>query len=86
MPSFAPKDLDAQLGKANLPPASQDAVKNGLAVINSGNPVPFIDWGAPELYDAIKSGFESLAAGSMSTDSFLSHLQDSYGPYVSSLK
>ena len=86
MPSFAPGDLDAQIAKANLPSASQDALKNGLAVINKGNPVPFIDWGAPDLYDAIKSGFETLAGGSMSVDSFQSHLQDAYGPYVSSLK
>jgi raffinose/stachyose/melibiose transport system substrate-binding protein len=86
MPSFAPGDLDAQIAKANLPPASQDALKNGLAVINTGNPVPFIDWGAPDLYDAIKSGFETLTGGSMSVDSFQSHLQDAYGPYVSSLK
>jgi raffinose/stachyose/melibiose transport system substrate-binding protein len=86
MPSFAPGDLDAQVAKANLPSASQDAVKNGLAVINSGNPVPFIDWGAPELYDAIKSGFESLASGATSTDSFLDSLQNAYGPYVASLK
>lgn len=86
MPSFAPGDLDAQIAKANLPSASQDALKNGLAVINKGNPVPFIDWGSPDLYDAIKSGFETLAGGSMSVDSFQSHLQDAYGPYVSSLK
>ena len=86
MPSFAPPDLDAALAKANLPLPSQDAVKNGLAVINQGSPVPFIDWGAPDLYDAIKSGFEQLAAGSMSVDSFLSHLQDAFGPYVKSLK
>ncbi|MDT4899213.1 MAG: raffinose/stachyose/melibiose transport system substrate-binding protein [Pseudonocardiales bacterium] len=86
MPSFAPADLDVALGKANLPSPSQDAIKNGLSVIKSGSPVPFIDWGAPDLYDAIKSGFESLAAGSMSVDSFLSRLQDAFGPFVSSLK
>jgi raffinose/stachyose/melibiose transport system substrate-binding protein len=86
MPAFAPAGLDAQLAKANLPIPSQDAIKNGLAVIGTGSPVPFIDWGAPPLYDAIKSGFESLAAGSMSVDAFTSHLQDAYGPYVKSLK
>jgi raffinose/stachyose/melibiose transport system substrate-binding protein len=86
LPSFAPADLDAQIAKANLPAPSQDSLKNGLSVINKGSPVPFIDWGAPDLYDAIKSGFESLASGSMSVDSFLSHLQDAFGPYVSSLK
>jgi raffinose/stachyose/melibiose transport system substrate-binding protein len=86
IPSFAPKDMEAQLTKANLPSASADSVRNGLAVINTGNPVPFMDWGAPDLYDAIKSGFESLTAGSMSVDAFLSHLQDSYGPFVAGLK
>jgi raffinose/stachyose/melibiose transport system substrate-binding protein len=86
MPSFAPGDADAMLAKANLPTPSQDAIKNGLSVINKGSPVPFIDWGAPDLYDAIKSGFESLASGSMSVDSFLSHLEDAFGPYVKSLK
>jgi raffinose/stachyose/melibiose transport system substrate-binding protein len=86
MPAFAPAGLDAQLAKANLPSPSQDAIKNGLAVIGTGSPVPFIDWGAPPLYDAIKSGFESLTAGSMSVDAFTSHLQDAYGPYVQSLK
>jgi raffinose/stachyose/melibiose transport system substrate-binding protein len=86
MPAFAPADLDTQLAKAKLPAPSEDAIKNGLAVIGTGSPVPFIDWGAPDLYDAIKSGFESLTAGSMSVDSFTSHLQDAYGPYVSSLK
>jgi raffinose/stachyose/melibiose transport system substrate-binding protein len=86
MPAFAPADLDAQLAKANLPAASQDAIKNGLSVIDEGSPVPFIDWGAPDLYDAIKSGFETLTGGSMSVDSFLDHLQGAYGPYVASLK
>jgi raffinose/stachyose/melibiose transport system substrate-binding protein len=86
MPSFAPGDLNAALNNAKLPSPSQDAIKNGLSVIKSGSPVPFIDWGAPDLYDAIKSSFESLASGSMSVDSFLSKLQDAYGPYVKSLK
>jgi raffinose/stachyose/melibiose transport system substrate-binding protein len=86
IPSFAPGDLDAQLAKANLPGPSQDAIKNGLAVINTGSPVPYIDWGAPDLYDAIKSGFESLANGSMSVDSYASHLEDAFAPYVKSLK
>jgi raffinose/stachyose/melibiose transport system substrate-binding protein len=86
MPSFAPADLDAQLTKANLIGPSVDAIKNGLDVINKGNPVPYIDWSAPDLYDAIKSGFESMANGSMSVDAYVSKLQDAYGPYVSSLK
>jgi raffinose/stachyose/melibiose transport system substrate-binding protein len=86
MPSFAPADLDAQLAKAKLTGPSADAIKNGLSVVNNGNPVPYIDWGAPDLYDAIKSGFESMANGSMSVDSYVSHLEDAYGPYVSSLK
>jgi raffinose/stachyose/melibiose transport system substrate-binding protein len=85
MPAFAPPDLDAQIAKANLPGPSQDAIKNGLTVIDTGSPVPFIDWGAPDLYDAIKSGFESLTAGSMSVDTFTSQLETSYGPYVKSL-
>ncbi|MFF5297544.1 extracellular solute-binding protein [Paractinoplanes globisporus] len=86
MPSFAPADLDAQLGKANLTGPSADAIKNGLSVINEGSPVPYVDWSAPDLYDAIKSGFESMANGSMSVDAYESHLEDAYGPYVSSLK
>ncbi len=86
IPSFAPKDLETQVSKANLPSASADSVRNGLAVINTGSPVPFMDWGAPDLYDAIKSGFESLTASSMSVSGFLSHLEDAYGPFVAGLK
>jgi raffinose/stachyose/melibiose transport system substrate-binding protein len=86
MPSFAPADLDAQLTAAKLTGPSQDAIKNGLAVINDGSPVPYIDWGAPDLYDAIKSGFESVANGKISVDSYVSHLEDAFAPYVASLK
>ncbi|MDQ1750317.1 MAG: raffinose/stachyose/melibiose transport system substrate-binding protein [Pseudonocardiales bacterium] len=86
MPSFSPGDLNAALASANLPSPSQDAIRNGIAVIGKGSPVPFIDWGAPDLYDAIKSNFDKLASGSMSVDDFQSHLQDAFGPFVQSLK
>jgi raffinose/stachyose/melibiose transport system substrate-binding protein len=86
VPSYAPADLESRLASANLPRPSADAVRNGLTVIDKGSPVPFIDWSAPDVYDAIKSGFESLAGGSMSVDSFVSKLQAAYGPYVKGLK
>ncbi|MDX6229197.1 MAG: raffinose/stachyose/melibiose transport system substrate-binding protein [Frankiales bacterium] len=85
MPSFAPKDIDAALNAAGLPGPSQDAIKNGIAVINTGHPVPFVDWASPGLYDAIKAGFDKLVSGSLSVDAFQSQLQAAYGPFVTSL-
>ena len=86
VPSYAPANLDSQLAKANLPRPSEDAVRNGLAVIDKGSPVPFMDWSAPDVFDAIKSGFESLTSGSLSPTDFISQLQNAYGPYVAGLK
>jgi raffinose/stachyose/melibiose transport system substrate-binding protein len=86
VPSYAPADLDSQLAKANLPKPSEDAVRNGLDVIDNGSPVPFMDWSAPDVFDAIKSGFESVTNGSLSPSGFVSQLQKAYGPYVAGLK
>lgn len=86
VPSYAPSDLSSQLAKAKLPRPSEDAVRNGLNVIDNGSPVPFLDWSAPDVYDAIKSGFESLANGATSPSAFTAQLQAAYGPYVKGLK
>ncbi len=85
MPSFSPPDLETALGAAKLPVPSQDAIKNGISVIEKGNPVPFVDWAAPALYDAIKASFDKLVSGSLSVDAFQAQLQKAYGPYVTSL-
>ncbi len=54
-------------------------------MIEKGNPVPFVDWAAPALYDAIKASFDKLVSGSLSVDAFQAQLQKAYGPYVTSL-
>jgi raffinose/stachyose/melibiose transport system substrate-binding protein len=85
MPSFSPTDLQAQVTAANLPVPSADSINNGLAVVNTGHPVPFVDWGAPDLYNAIKAGFDKLVSGSLPVSQWQSQLQAAYGPFVASL-
>ncbi|WP_424536983.1 extracellular solute-binding protein [Sphaerisporangium viridialbum] len=84
--SKAPADPEKAIASANLPVPSQDALRNGLALVGEGTPVPYVDWGAPELYPTISSSFDLLMSGSMSVDAFLQELQNAYGPFVDSLK
>jgi raffinose/stachyose/melibiose transport system substrate-binding protein len=86
LPSVPPSDLAAQVTAANLPSASADSINNGLEVISTGNPVPFVDWAAPSLYDAIKTNFDKLVSGSMAVPAWQASLQAAYGPFVKSLQ
>ncbi len=86
LPSVPPKDLDAQVAAANLPPASADSINTGLEIISKGHPVPFVDWAAPALYDAIKANFDKLVSGSMDVPAWQASLQAAYGPFVKSLQ
>ena len=86
IPSKPPAGADAAISSANLPVPSQEAVSNGLKLVGDGTPVPYVDWGAPELYPVISSSVDQLLAGSLSVDDFLGKLQEAYGPFVKSLE
>ena len=86
IPSKPPAGLDEAIKSANLPVPSEDALRNGLTLLGEGTPVPYVDWGAPELYPTISSSFDLLMSGSMSVDAFLDELQNAYGPFVDSLE
>lgn len=86
IPSFPPTDAEASIKERGFPRPSSDAISNGLLILGKGTPVPYVDWGAPELYPVISSSFDLLMSGSLSTDKFLSELQAAYGPFVDSLE
>ena len=86
IPSKPPANAQAAIEAANLPAPSRDALTNGLKLVGEGTPVPYVDWGAPELYPTISSSFDKLMSGSLSVDAFLGQLQDAYGPFVTSLE
>jgi len=86
IPSKPPADVETAITSANLPAPSQDAVRNGIKLVSDGTPVPYVDWGAPELYPVISSSFDKLMSGSLSVDDFLGQLQNAYGPFVKSLQ
>jgi raffinose/stachyose/melibiose transport system substrate-binding protein len=86
IPSYPPKDLESAITSAGLDPASADAIRNGVHLLETGTPVPYVDWGAPELYPVISSSFDLLMSGSMSPDAFLGAMQDAYEPFVESLE
>ncbi|GAA2595227.1 extracellular solute-binding protein [Dactylosporangium fulvum] len=85
IPSKPPADADTAINSANLPVPSQDALRNGLKLVGEGTPVPYVDWGAPELYPTISRTFDQLMSGALSVDGLLAELQKSYGPFVESL-
>lgn len=86
IPSRPPANARSTIESADLPAPSRDALTNGLELVGDGTPVPYVDWGAPELYPTISSSIDKLLAGSLSTDAFLEQLQDVYGPFVKSLE
>ncbi|MEV6923374.1 extracellular solute-binding protein [Dactylosporangium sp. NPDC051485] len=86
IPSKPPADAESAITAANLPVPSQDALRNGLKLVGEGTPVPYVDWGAPELYPTISRTFDQLMSGALSPEGLLGELQKSYGPFVESLE
>lgn len=86
IPSFPPSDAEAVIKAGDFPRPSREALSTGLRVLGEGTPIPYVDWGAPELYPVISDSFDLLMSGSLSPEKFAEQLQNAYGPFVDSLE
>ena len=82
VPATSNRDQLDYARQARITGSPYDALAQWIEVMDSGVPVPYMDWSTPTFYNTLSAAVTELASNRLTPQAFASRLQADYGAFV----